>query len=534
MEQTRSNRRTLLKGAGAAGMLATGGFAGQALAAAQGARHIAGYDERLAPSAQTLNGWLRRLHGFGPIRATGTPQCRAFEEFLAAEFQKLGCEVMRDQFRLTSWECDIKDCSIEVTEEGGRRRKLDVVAYYPFGGSTAGKPAVTGKLLYMGVADGANAEAQRKVAEAIAKVPKAVLAESIAVFDMPLANGGNRGRVVYYPESFPDPLPPPVSAYRVASQGGQAPMAGVEELCRGVILCYTDVSNEAARHNYLPFSDRHRKIPGLWVGKADADYLRSMSGKATATMRCDAKLTPDARADSLLAVMKGQSDEVIYLTTHTDGPNEVNDNGALGLLAVASYWAKVPDRRRTLVFSLPTGHYAGGAVRDPVTGSGRPSGTTGNFAKWPQYVDRAVGQLALEQMGAMEWADVDGKWGPTGRISPENWIPTPAVVGVSKKMFMASTRGEDPRYSRCGLVESGQAPGEGGGLRSRGIPGVGLMGSPHYFFRADPKGVIDKLSARVMKNQCDIAIKMTVLMNRLTVQQMKGDEPLTDRDLFEA
>lgn len=531
MDQSMSARRALLKGVGAATLAATG-FAGKALAAAQSARQIAGYQPGLAPTQQTLNSWLRTLHDFGPIRATGTPQSRAFEEFLATEFQKLGCEVMRDEFKLTSWECDIKDCSIEVAEEGGRKRKLDVVAYYPFGGSTTGKPSVTGKVLYLGVADGANADAQKKVAEAIAKVPKEVLAESIAVFDMPLANGGNRGRVVYYPESFPSPLPPPVAAYRVASQGGQAPMAGVEKLCKGVILCYTDVSNESARHNYLPFSDHHRTIPGLWVGKADSDYLRSVSGKATATLRCDAKMTPNARTDSLLAVMKGQSDEVVYLTTHTDGPNEVNDNGALGLLAVATYWAKVKDRRRTFVFSLPTGHYAGGAIRDAVTGSGRASGTSGNFAKWPQYVDRAVGQMALEQMGAMEWADVNGKWGPTGAISPENWIPTPAVHQTVNTMFMACTSGEDPKFSRCGLVESGQAPGEGGGLRSRGIPGIGLMGSPHYFFRADPKGVIDKLSARVMKNQVDIAIKMTVLMDRLSAAQMKGGAAITERDFF--
>jgi len=35
-----------------------------------------------------------------------------------------------------------------------------------------------------------------------------------------------------------------------------------------------------------------------------------------------------------------------------------------------------------------------------------------------------------------------------------------------------------------------------------------------------------------MKNQVDIAIKMTVLMNRLSSGEMKGNEPLTDRDFF--
>jgi hypothetical protein len=349
---------------------------------------------------------------------------------------------------------------------------------------------------------------------------------------MPLAGGGVRGTVKYYPGSFPDPLPPMVTAPRVASQGGAGPMRALENKCRGLILCYTDVSNEAARYNYLPFSDSHRKIPALWVGADDTRYLKSVAGKAQATLRCDARLTPNARADSLLAVMKGPSEEVVYMTTQTDGPNECNENGSLGLLASATYMARQKNRKRTFVFSLPTGHYAAGAVRDPLTGSGRPAGTTGNMAKWPQYVDKAVAQIALEQMAAMEWADLDGKWQATGRPAPENWIPTPGYVELVQRLFLASAAGENPKFSRSGIVESGQAPGEGGALRSKGIPGIGLMGSPHYFFRADPKGVLDKLSPDVMHNQVSIVAKMLVLMDRLSPDQLKGKAPITAKDLY--
>jgi hypothetical protein len=38
---------------------------------------------------------------------------------------------------------------------------------------------------------------------------------------------------------------------------------------------------------------------------------------------------------------------------------------------------------------------------------------------------RVVGQIALEQMGAMEWVDRDGKYVPTGNVARERWIPTP-------------------------------------------------------------------------------------------------------------
>jgi hypothetical protein len=520
------SRRMALQSAGAAaGFAGLAGLPEQVLAAAAGPR-IAGYLPGNVVPARTLGAWLKQLHEFGPIRATGTPQCRAFEEWLAKQFTAQGCTIERDQFRLTSWECDLaRDCAISVREDGGATRTLEVVAYYPFAASTRGKGPVSGKLLYGGVGE-------QSGESILAKYPAAELAEAIVVIEMPLAGGGVRGTVKYFPGSFPDPLPPLVDAPRVASQGGSGPMRVLESRCKGLILCYTDVSNEAARYNYLPFSDQHRKIPALWVGAEDTRYLKSVAGRATATLRCDARLTPNARADSMIAVMKGASDEVVYMTTHTDGPNEVNDNGALGLLAAATFMARQKNRRRTYVFSLPTGHYASGAIRDAVTGSGRPSGTGGNMARWPQYVDRAVAQVALEQMGAMEWADVGGKWRPTGRPAPENWIPTPAVAQTVNRLFLAAAAGEDPKFSRSGLVESGQAPGEGGGLRTRGIPGVGLMGSPHYFFRADPKGVIDKLSPEVMHNQVSIVAKLLVLFDRLSPDQLKGKAPITAGDLY--
>jgi hypothetical protein len=100
------------------------------------------------------------------------------------------------------------------------------------------------------------------------------------------------------------------------------------------------------------------------------------------------------------------------------------------------------------------------------------------------------------------------------------------------RIFHAAAEGENPKYSRSALVESGFAPGEGGAPRAAGIPGLGLMGSPQYFFRADPLGVIHKLSPRVMANQVDIATKMMVLMDRLSVDQLYGRAPITDADLF--
>src|SRR5688572_29817320 len=64
------------------------------------AKEIAGYEPALQPHKATLQKWLKQLHDFGPIRATGTKECRAFEEWLAAQFTQLGFSLERDQFKL--------------------------------------------------------------------------------------------------------------------------------------------------------------------------------------------------------------------------------------------------------------------------------------------------------------------------------------------------------------------------------------------------------------------------------------------------
>jgi hypothetical protein len=499
-----------------------------AIAAAAKQHTVAGFRPQWSPSAEQLGVWLKKLHDFGPVRFTGTPQCRAFEEFLATQIAQLGFTLERDQYRLMSWSCDLhRDCQITLSADGASARELEVIAYYPFAASTRASGRVTGRVLYAGVGDAS-------VKELAAKTPASELADSIVVVDMPLAGGGSRSIPVLYPERFPAGLSDPYRGPNPASQGGRASMEAVEGKCKALILCYTDVSDDAARYNWLPFSDKHRTTPALWVGRAGSDALRVASGRASVTLRCDATLTPDARADTLVATLPGKSSEVVFLTTQTDGPNECNENGGLGLLALATYAAKraPSERRRTLVVCMPTGHYAFGAVADPVTGSGRRGGTAGAIEKRPELVKRIVAQIALEQMGATEWSAANMDWKSTGAPAPDMWIPTDKTRDASKRLFVASTQGEDPRYSRAFLVQSGMAPGEGGVLRNQGLPGIGLMGTPQYFFRADPKGVIDKLDPKIMKNQIDFATKMMLLMDRLSPEQLQGTAPISDQDLF--
>ncbi len=94
------------------------------------------------------------------------------------------------------------------------------------------------------------------------------------------------------------PLPPRPNVPRPANQGGRGPMEALEKKCRGVIFCYTDISDEAGPLQ-LPAVLRQASLhPALSGSAKDGERLSQSPSpaSATATVRCDAKLTPEARA----------------------------------------------------------------------------------------------------------------------------------------------------------------------------------------------------------------------------------------------
>jgi len=164
-----------------------------------------------------------------------------------------------------------------------------------------------------------------------------------------------------------------------------------------VILGWTDVSDANAADQYTPFSRPPQGIPGLYVGRGTLARLRALAAGARATVVLEADTFQDTPTDTLIATLPGSTDEVVIVNTHTDGPNATEENGALGILALAKYFAKIPrsERKRTLVFPLTTGHFAGPWV---------PS-IRGVIEKHPDLMKRAVAAVTVEHLGCREWMD---------------------------------------------------------------------------------------------------------------------------------
>ena len=72
-----------------------------------------------------------------------------------------------------------------------------------------------------------------------------------------------------------------------------------------------------------------------------------------------ADITAGAATETVWGWLKGSGNtgQNIIINTHTDGPNAVEENGGLGLLALARHLAALPSRNHDMYFALVTGHF---------------------------------------------------------------------------------------------------------------------------------------------------------------------------------
>lgn len=158
---------------------------------------------------------------------------------------------------------------------------------------------------------------------------------------------------------------------------------------------------------------QHHKMPWLKVAREDGVKLiaDAKAGKR-ATLRLEATVEP-AEAVQTIAYLPGKdygtpADEQILLTNHTDGVSITQDNGALGLLAIIKYYARIPqaERRRTLTIFLDCRHYMPG-----MEGAHRDVSW---FERHPEAKRPIVGMIQIEHLGEMDWREVDGRVEPVG------------------------------------------------------------------------------------------------------------------------
>jgi len=105
----------------------------------------------------------------------------------------------------------------------------------------------------------------------------------------------------------------------------------------------------------------------------------------------------------------GNTGENIIINTHTDGPNATEENGGLGLIALARHLAALPSRNRDIYFALVTGHFQLPQFSRTILNPAHPEAGQGAVSTWmldyPHIYQAAALGVTAEHLGATMWTD---------------------------------------------------------------------------------------------------------------------------------
>jgi hypothetical protein len=485
------SRKDFLKGAGATalGLMLPGSAAPAPLDTESFPELTSG----ALPDTEELWKWMQQLAGWCPAY-TGSPGHVAFVNFLDRELRKLKLAPQRKTFTLPYWE--LKSYGLKV---GGET--IHATGYRPYSGITP-PGGITAPLYDAGTAPKLDLSG---VAGKIALVEMSPAAPRSAAFRAGKLLGA-------YPANatVPNVLYGVIASYRTTPELKQFEQAGAA----GVVYIWNGISDANAEDQALPFSSPSSTVPALWVGNATGHKLKKLAASgASMNLTLQASIRPDTPTDNLWAVLPGKTDETIIVNTHTDGCNANEENGALGVVALAKYFAKIPlaQRNRTLVFLMTTGHFAHGYVR----------GTEDWRNTNPELMKKAVACVTIEHLGATEWVDhpETNEYKPTGEYE---WGVAYTPLAPEGSVFLKAVQGTEAKNTYAYQPEAAY-PGEGAGFWRAGIPAISYIPTPQYLFVSPAKGgALNKLDKHRMHGEVVTLTRCVAALDKMTVAEIKG------------
>lgn len=160
-------------------------------------------------------------------------------------------------------------------------------------------------------------------------------------------------------------------------------------------------------------------VPSLYLDRTTGKkVIEDAKAGTSATLRLEATTT-ESTAYQLIGYLPGNrygtpDDELIQLTTHTDGPSISQDNGAFGILGVIKYMSQVPQaqRPRTLMVFLDCRHFMPGAEQ--------AFETQDWFARNPDARESIIGVIGMEHLGQIEFIEDGDALVESGRVYPSH------------------------------------------------------------------------------------------------------------------
>ena len=491
--------------------------------------------------------WEEQLVGFG-TRYTGSSGHAAYVDWLAGQLSAVpGLRMRTDRLTFSRWLAREFALTVSDPASVGRSGPVPLTYYYPYSGQTP-PGGVTGRLVDLGLYPLASGYTEAFWAPARGGI--ALIRAVPPEFSLDLAQTATGG---YVPGQSSAQAAIDYAAYAAALanpifQGIFEPVplldaknAGV----RGVVVAWTGLPDDEVVNQYNPFTTAYPAASGLpspgdpgcpavWVGDSTGAELAELAagGQASATLVLTADVTAGAATETVWGRLKGSGNtgENIILNTHTDGPNATEENGGLGLLALARHLAALPSRNHDMYFALVTGHFQLPQFSRTILNLAHPEVGQGAVSTWmldhPDIYQAAVLGVTVEHLGATMWTDdpETGQYVPAGGSEWGATYTMPrdilSLANAEQDAYLAAVTEVNasgwPDYP-VATVRPGTIPayfGEGSSLYAAGLGTVSLCPSPTYLLQAgdarQPQLLdLDKLDQRLMYGQI-LALAQTI------------------------
>jgi len=411
---------------------------------------------------------IRRLSDLGP-RASGNDAHRALIDDVAAELSALGYTVESDSHSFERWDAPTLSSTLTIGQT-----VIPLSSAWPYSGETGRAGATAPLVLVRGLRKNWKSAAGKIAVIEVRNIDvPAKLLLSTWDGDLPFETIAN----------------PVIGSELAGTDLTRAREAGVV----GVVAVWSGIPDAAAHGQYLPFTRDYQGIPAVWVPESQRNTVLAAAGRGEeATLTLDATKTTDATMDTLWAVSPGNgphADESVLVVTHSDGGNSVEENGHLGLLALARDAATSP-HDRTIVFVYTAGHLRIPAVTKH--GQATTAWLDAHPGLWSQKASglTAVAGLVIEHLGAKHFT-VDpstGAYGPDGTLEPELlYATTTELAELTRALWSGVSPDHATPVKPGALIHLG----EGEPLFEHGIPAVALVTGPLYLLAEIDDDLVD-------------------------------------------
>jgi hypothetical protein len=460
-------------------------------------------------SAGQLWDWQNQMVDFGPRRMSGGPGHLAYLAFLEEEFRRAGLTTFHDPTqRYPFWDADHRACRLSLVEPDGATN-LEVMSYFPGSGNTRVLPggALTAEVVDVGLG---------LPADFAAGIATGSLRGKIAFCRMPFTRSTE---ILGYPNYYnddPDLTMSPGTPWNkwclsiVAPQALLTPALAAEAGCAGMIMAL-EASRTCAIGQYVSFfltevrGDQAHGDPGMPILHVDyktgqylASRLSALGSTTTARMVLPSITRPNTGTDEVVAFLPGANGdprdpskgENVIIATHTDGPSAAEENGPLGMLAIAKYFAQIPrdKRRRSLVFCLATGHMTDAYTED----------TTWFTAHHPEIMANTAATMTIEHLGQNSFTD-----DPVANTYTFDGFPEMGVSPVSQHPLLIQSVIANYQFENLtrAPVINGPSAGVSQAFFNAQKPSYAFYTGPNTLYQMDPKVCLDSMDAERMHHE---------------------------------